>query len=544
MKGMFKRALAGVAAAALAVTGLALGTGAANAATATCNDGYDCTITLQGDAGQFEGHTFSYVKIADYDVYGESPNQALTLVTNPTVTDTIQTAVGSPDGKDPLAWAMTQNPVKLDQSGQPNWLGDGTTRKLADQLAASATTTIAGTAVDGGLRFTFDAPGLYVIVDATTAISGDKYTAAIPMLVGTPLTLNKGTDSQKVFSEGVVMMKNVKPSKPGKTVGGDDHDTVAKNDSASYEVTATIPDYIGYKAETYKFVIHDQFGADAAGKVQYNDDFTVKVGENTLTSPDDYTVVKGQNGLSFSIDLGNYIRKTLKTDSGRFYDEALVGKTVTVTYTATILGATGAEGVTNGATVEYTNDPDSEQTGETPDTSTHVYNFDLTVNKTDKVTGEKLNGATFAIYPQNEDKTGFKETPVDTQITANGQLTFTGLDAGKYKVVETKPADGYMNMGVSFTVDIAPTFDKDGVLTDVTYAIDEDTWGLVDDNGTIDQSDKTHVTVGVENVENITQLPLTGAAGTMLFTVLGLLIAGAGVTVYMKSRNVKRALRG
>ena len=110
--------------------------------------------------------------------------------------------------------------------------------------------------------------------------------------------------------------------------------------------------------------------------------------------------------------------------------------------------------------------------------------------------------------------------------------------------METEPASGYTDMDVSFTVDIVPMFDEDGVLTDVTYTIDGDTWGLVDDNGTIDQSDKTHVTVGVENVENITQLPLTGAAGTMLFTVLGLLFAGASALVYMKSRNVKHALRG
>ena len=81
------------------------------------------------------------------------------------------------------------------------------------------------------------------------------------------------------------------------------------------------------------------------------------------------------------------------------------------------------------------------------------------------------------------------------------------------------------------------------MLTDVTYTIGDDTWNLVDDSGTID-SDRAHVTVGVENVENITQLPLTGAAGTMLFTVLGLLIAGAGALVYMKSRSVKHMLRG
>ena len=47
----------------------------------------------------------------------------------------------------------------------------------------------------------------------------------------------------------------------------------------------------------------------------------------------------------------------------------------------------------------------------------------------------------------------------------------------------------------------------------------------------------------VTNVKSITQLPLTGAAGTALFTVIGLLLAGAAATVALKSRETKRALR-
>ena len=38
-------------------------------------------------------------------------------------------------------------------------------------------------------------------------------------------------------------------------------------------------------------------------------------------------------------------------------------------------------------------------------------------------------------------------------------------------------------------------------------------------------------------MKNVTQLPLTGAAGTTLFTVVALLVAGAGVTVALKSRQ-------
>ena len=55
---------------------------------------------------------------------------------------------------------------------------------------------------------------------------------------------------------------------------------------------------------------------------------------------------------------------------------------------------------------------------------------------------------------------------------------------------------------------------------------------------------KLQSSVTVNNVKSITELPLTGAAGTALFTVLGLLIAGAGALVYMKSRSVERMLRG
>ncbi len=49
-------------------------------------------------------------------------------------------------------------------------------------------------------------------------------------------------------------------------------------------------------------------------------------------------------------------------------------------------------------------------------------------------------------------------------------------------------------------------------------------------------------TFQVTNVKNITQLPLTGAAEAVLFSVIGLLIAGAAVTVFVKSRSTKRAL--
>ena len=51
-----------------------------------------------------------------------------------------------------------------------------------------------------------------------------------------------------------------------------------------------------------------------------------------------------------------------------------------------------------------------------------------------------------------------------------------------------------------------------------------------------------YANIVVKNVKKITQLPLTGAAGTMLFTVVAVLLAGVAATVFAKSRFTKRAL--
>ena len=95
-------------------------------------------------------------------------------------------------------------------------------------------------------------------------------------------------------------------------------------------------------------------------------------------------------------------------------------------------------------------------------------------------------------------------------------------------MIETKVPTGYNGTFVGkFTIATGATADAAA-----TFA-GKDAWNLSKDN---------KGTFQVTNVKNITQLPLTGAAGTMLFSVIGLLIAGAAVTVFVKSRSTKRAL--
>lgn len=114
-----------------------------------------------------------------------------------------------------------------------------------------------------------------------------------------------------------------------------------------------------------------------------------------------------------------------------------------------------------------------------------------------------------------------------------GSVVVEGLTEGTYTVEEIKAADGFLQTALpSFTVTID---DKDGKGQVTAYDVNSnDAWNLVD--GDVQSG------VTVKNVRNITQLPLTGAAGTILFSVVALLLAGAGVTVFVRSRRMSKQL--
>lgn len=120
-------------------------------------------------------------------------------------------------------------------------------------------------------------------------------------------------------------------------------------------------------------------------------------------------------------------------------------------------------------------------------------------------------------------------------LTADGQgnYTLTGLKLSTtYTVIETKVPEGFADFKGKFTITTGAQN------TDPATFAGKDAWNL-SKQGT----GAANGTFQVTNVRSIAQLPLTGAAGIGLFTVVALLLAGAGVTVFAKSRSVKRALR-
>lgn len=514
-------------------TAASLGTVAVASADAQTVTTGDATITLNAQtAGQLTGHTFKAVKIASYDVYGTEPNQSVTLRTEDDVKAevvkylTATSHYAETDG-DPLAWAQQQDAPKLDQSVASPWLGDGTTRGLADALAPQAKSAFTPVINGTTATFTLTSPGLWLIVDQAAT---DASSRSLPILAGTPLTING-----KQVSTGRIAMKNQTAS-VSKTVADQ---TVAAGQDASYTITTAIPNYVGYKVQGYQFTVSDTFDANAPLSYKPGT-LTVKVGGQVLTADKDYTVTGfDATSKTFTIDLSKYITAngffgtSAPKPESTFTDADLVGKTVTVEYKATVTGSTGNAGAANKPAIKYPNDPtNNENKQEVPGTPVKVFNFDYTLLKKDKTTNTTLEGAKFAIKQNKADGKYLAYT-----TGQDGKVRFPALDEGKYTIEEIAAPTDYTNVGVSFNFEIKANLTGTGAAQTAspTYAIDADSatgsdrWGLVSNGNGAEAT--------VENVKSITQLPLTGGAGTMLFTVVAVLLIGAGVTVGVKSRK-------
>ena len=325
-------------------------------------------------------------------------------------------------------------------------------------------------------------------------------------------------------------------------------------DTKSYTITGKVPNWIGKDLED-SATVYTVTDTPSKGQSVNFDSITVKVNDTevkqyglsgTKAFVDPKGTISADGESTFTINLTDYM-KTAAVNAD------LIGTTVEITYTTVINADALTNPVTNSAVVN-----NAGATRETPpratraaaaraDTDATDQQATLTFTKTEADGKTPLPGAQFSVIrdgnplkvrEKDADTTGayVVDSTGNATVTsgADGKVTIEGLGDGEYVVAETfVPKDFMQSFKPSFTV----TVTANG--TDISYKFDDsaDGWDLV--TGGEDASD-----IVVRNIRNVTQLPLTGAAGTALFTVLGLLIAGAGALVYMKSRNVKHALRG
>ncbi|WP_160319014.1 prealbumin-like fold domain-containing protein, partial [Bifidobacterium aesculapii] len=117
---------------------------------------------------------------------------------------------------------------------------------------------------------------------------------------------------------------------------------------------------------------------------------------------------------------------------------------------------------------------------------------------------------------------------------ADGVVRFDGLAAGEYWVKETGVSAGYRDLDVKFKVVIIASNGADATVRFEKVASVGD--ALVKPSG--DGS-----TLVVSNVQNLTQLPLTGSGGIALLVAVGGLLAVAGFAFAVVTRRKAGGLK-
>ncbi|MEJ5921451.1 SpaA isopeptide-forming pilin-related protein [Bifidobacterium thermophilum] len=520
MKTSLKRFFAGVAAAAVAVGGLALGATSAQAAgpVASTRKG---SLTVSASNGT-AGHALTAYLVAAYNGdYTAETDGSLDL-------DTFKYVVPSAD-ESAVEDALTAAGVTASASGSATIAEEGlkqltgqsadkpfgytagtatasaAERKFADALAAkikdgSWTPSNAQTLTEGDGKFTadLDPEGLYLVVDTYAQTGDSNSTQSVPMLVGTKFA-NADIKTQP-DGVGEVDMKNTTLS-VGKEVVTDGTGATADNtpsynigDTVYFHLTTKIPDYSGYEADptleskqnTRLLNLVDEF---QAGK--FTDTQVVSVKDSTTAIGDlvpgtDYDAT-GEGTDTVTVDLkklvNGYAGAKTGWKAGDVIDVVVSGVlSADATTTDTVNNAddkTGrdANGNFNKVTLNYSNNPkDNSQQNKVPGPVVNVYSFNLNVKKVDQ-DNQPLAGAEFQI--SNEagtllyfTKSGSTYTPAkagtagatETLVSGtDGSIAVKGLKAGTYVVKETKAPAGFFQGALpSYTVTIAEDYTHDG----------------------------------------------------------------------------------
>jgi len=504
-----RKLFAGIAAAATLLGGMALSAASAQAdgSGTVVTSKVNFTFTAQ-DAKQLTNRKLDAYKIADYVQYGTGSNATYGVQTAGTVTDNsgikaaLEAAVAGTnktvptDGGDLMAWALAEGVLSVDNSADGAW-NNSASRKFVESL--KTTTDKLGTAEEvdlgaaaNGTSATVTLPtGLYLFVDADYSVgTNGAATPSIAILVGSG---NVKDGVLNPLTEATVTIKN-QTTTVSKTVSAA---TASAGQTVTYTITSKVPQNTQYYSD-YAYTYTD---TPSAGQTVHLDSLKVTVGGSDLNKGKDYTVAEGENG-KFTVNITSIKQQN-------------AGDEIVVTYDAEVTEAeaTGRKAVTNTVVL-------SDNGAEATD-STTITNGQFSFTKTD-AQGNALAGAKFEIEGQNGASTPSTATATSE---SNGTVTFKGLADGTYKVTETEVPAGFQpNLKAAFTVTIT-----NGKAVKYTGA---DIWGLAPSTEVSD-----NYTYKVKNVKNVTQLPLTGAAGTTLFTVVALLVAGAGVTVALKSRQ-------
>ena len=410
---------------------------------------------------------------------------------------------------------------------------DGT-RIFADAVYAQVKSATADATTTTG-TFENVAQGYYLIVETKVGTNPDGSTGSYSLVMLDTAGKDNVTIATKEDTPKVEKKVKETNDSTGNVTGWQDAADYDIGDHVPFQLTGTVSAKIGdYK--TYYYEFHDTLSKGLTyGK---DDTLTVKIDSTDVTSAFTVTTTKNDDGTtSLSVKCNDI--KAIDGVSVNASSKVVVEYTATLNEKANI----GSAGNPNVVYLEYSNNPYASgdgkpDTGTTPQDKVIVFTYQIVANKVDK-DGNKLDGAGFTLY--KFDKETNEYVAVGNEITGKTTFTWSGKDAGQYKLVETTVPAGY-NKAEDLYFTVEATYDTDKAEPQLLTLVVKDKDGKLisdpDDEKALFTATMNTGALSTNVVNNSgTELPSTGGIGTTIFYVVGsVLVIGAAVLLVTKKR--------
>nr|WP_205395403.1 isopeptide-forming domain-containing fimbrial protein [Streptococcus lutetiensis] len=404
---------------------------------------------------------------------------------------------------------------------------DSDDAKAFSKVAGANLTTPAATAEskDGQAELTVNAPGYYLVKDKDGE-QNDKYSAYTRFMMEVV-----GDVTAQVKNDKPTVQKKVKETNDstGVTSSWQDAADYDINDIVPFQLKATLPVHIDDYDHYYV-----EFTDTLSAGLTFNEITLVKADGTTLKK-DQYqaTTTQNEDGTTTLSVIITDVKKvaTIKKD-----DDIVVEYNATLNDKAVI----GSTGNPNSVELTYSNNPNATgdgtskpaDTGKTPKDTVKVFTYQTIINKLNE-NKEALKGAEFTLVKKNKDGS---TKNVDVVKNAEGtSFTFKGLDAGDYKLEETKTPDGYNTIKpIEFTINAK--YDVESADPQLTELSTNVTSGDVKSDDFESNLSDGSLTVGIVNRKG-SLLPSTGGMGTTILYVVGsILVLVAAILLITKKR--------
>ena len=313
------------------------------------------------------------------------------------------------------------------------------------------------------------------------------------------------------------------------------------NDKVPYRLDGTLPSNLASYA-TYRYLFTDTlsrgltYNGDAKAYVVNGDVRTELNASSYVIAIETVTDGDYAGGTKFTVSFAD-----LKAATDAAGNPAVItaDSHIQIDYTATLneQAVIGSAGNPNKVDLTFSDNPNQGgegDTGTTPEDKVTVFTFKLTVHKQDQ-DGKDLDGAAFTLSKWNPTANAYTAvtTIESTKDHPVHEFSFAGLDAGRYKLEETRTPDGYNTWkGVEFRIEAThETASDDPKLTTlVVKDLDgNDITDFIVNAGLIDYT--------VVNVKGAF-LPSTGGTGTFALYAAGTLcLVAAGCWFARRRRN-------